>query len=295
MKTTLTPGLTFGYPVPNGTAQNGGTFVWHWSSTALMGILNLTPDSFSDGGQFNQRDAAVTRAHTLIKDGAQVLDLGGESTRPGAEPVSAAVELDRVLPVLRDLRDADVLLSVDTYKPEVAVAALHAGAHLINDVSGLRDPEMVRVCAAAGAPAVVMHMQGTPGTMQQNPHYDDVRLEVQTYLETTAAQALAAGVPSVMLDPGIGFGKTIEHNLALLRGLPELVALGYPVLLGASRKGLIRALAGESAANLPAAERDPGSVALHLWGAATGVAMVRVHNVRAHAQALKVWEALREG
>ena len=224
-----------------------------------------------------------------------MLDLGGESTRPGAEPVSAAVELDRVLPVLRDLRDADVLLSVDTYKPEVAAAALKAGAHLINDVSGLRDPEMVRVCAAAGAPAVVMHMQGTPGTMQQNPHYDDVRLEVQTYLKTTAAQALAAGVPSVMLDPGIGFGKTTEHNLALLRGLPELVALGYPVLLGASRKGLIRVLAGESAANLPAAERDPGSVALHLWGAAAGVAMVRVHNVRAHAQALKVWEALREG
>ena len=254
-----------------------------------MGILNLTPDSFSDGGRFNRPDTALTRARQLIADGAQLLDLGGESTRPGAEPVSAETELDRVLPVLRELRGADVLVSVDTYKPEVAAAALKAGAHLINDVSGLRDPEMTRVCAAAGAPAVVMHMQGTPKTMQTSPHYDDVRLEVQTYLHETAGRALAAGLPSVLLDPGIGFGKTTAHNLALLRGLPELVALGYPVLLGASRKGLIRALAGESSA----AERDPGSVALHLWGAAAGVGMVRVHNVRAHAQALRVWEALR--
>ncbi len=255
-----------------------------------MGILNLTPDSFSDGSTLTPPGAASKHAHNLIEDGAQVLDLGGESTRPGAEPVSAEVELDRVLPLLRDLRGAGVVLSVDTYKPEVAAEALRAGAHLINDVSGLRDPEMVRVCAAAGAPVVIMHMQGTPGTMQKHPHYDDVKLEVQAYLEATAVQALAAGVPSVILDPGIGFGKTVAHNLALLRGLPELVALGYPVLLGASRKGLIRALSGEG----PASERDPGSVALHLWGALAGVAMVRVHNVRAHTQALRVWEALRE-
>ena len=292
VKTVQPSSLTFGYPVPKGTAQGSGTFVWSWSGTALMGILNLTPDSFSDGGQFNRLDAALAQARTLVKDGAQVLDLGGESTRPGAKPVSAEVELDRVLPVLRELRGADVLLSVDTYKPEVAAAALRAGAHLINDVSGLRDPEMLRVCAAAGAPAVVMHMQGTPETMQESPRYGDVLLEVQTYLGTTAARALAAGLPSVVLDPGIGFGKKAEHNLALLRGLPELVALGYPVLLGASRKGLIRALAGESAVNLPA-ERDPGSVALHLWGADAGVALVRAHNVRAHAQALRVWAALR--
>ena len=259
-----------------------------------MGILNLTPDSFSDGGKFVQLDAALTQARTLIEDGAHVLDLGGESTRPGAEPVSAEVELDRVLPVLRELRGADVLLSVDTYKSEVAAEVLQAGAHLINDVSGLRDPEMIKVCAAAGAPAVVMHMQGTPATMQENPHYDDVRLEVQIYLQSAAEEALTAGVPSVMLDPGIGFGKMLAHNLELLRGLPDLVALGYPVLLGASRKGLIQALAGESAVKIPAAERDPGSVALHLWGAGAGVAMVRVHNVRAHAQALNVWEALCE-
>lgn len=283
--------LTFGYPVPNG-ARTADGFVWNWSGTALMGILNLTPDSFSDGGQFVQLDAALTQACTLIRDGAQVLDLGGESTRPGAEPVGAEAELERVLPVLRELRNSGVLLSIDTYKPEVAAEALKAGAHLINDVSGLRNPEMVQVCAAAGAPAVIMHMQGTPGTMQRNPHYDDVGLEVQTYLQTTAERALAVGVPSVMLDPGIGFGKTLEHNLALLKGLPELVALGYPVLLGASRKGLIQTLAGETPT--PASERDPGSVALHLWGAASGAAMVRVHNVRAHLQALRVWEALCE-
>ena len=185
---------------------------------------------------------------------------------------------------MRGLR-GDVLVSVDTYKPEVAAAALEAGAHLVNDVSGLRDPGMVRVCAEAGAPVVVMHMQGTPETMQRAPHYDDVQHEVFTELQGTAEQALTAGVPSVMLDPGIGFGKTSAHNLTLLRGLAELVALGYPVLLGASRKGLIRELAGESRAE----ERDPGSVALHLWGTQQGVAMVRVHNVAAHAQALKVW------
>ncbi len=259
-----------------------------------MGILNLTPDSFSDGGAFVQLDAALAQAHRLIEDGAHVLDLGGESTRPGAEPVSAEVELGRVLPVLRALRGADVLLSIDTYKPEVAAESLRAGAHLINDVSGLREPEMMKVCAAAGAPVVVMHMQGTPGTMQQNPYYDDVGLEVKTYLQTTAERALAAGVPSVMLDPGIGFGKTLKHNLELLRGLPDLAALGYPVLLGASRKGLIQALARESAVKVSAAERDPGSVALHLWGAQAGVSMVRVHDVRAHKQALRVWEALRE-
>ena len=288
-----TSSLTFNYPVPNGV-QTADGFVWNWSGTALMGILNLTPDSFSDGGAFVHPDAALEQAHRLLADGAQVLDLGGESTRPGAEPVSAETELGRILPVLRELRGADVLLSVDTYKPEVAAEALRAGAHLINDVSGLRDPEMVGVCAAVGAPAVIMHMQGTPGTMQKNPHYDDVGLEVRTYLQTTAERALAAGVPSVMLDPGIGFGKTLGHNLELLRGLPDLVTLGYPVMLGASRKGLVQTLAGESAVKVPAADRDPGSVALHLWGARAGATMVRVHNVRAHAQALRVWEALRD-
>ncbi len=261
-----------------------------------MGILNVTPDSFSDGGQHLGPEAALAQAATLIKDGATVLDVGGESTRPGAEPVAAETELDRILPVLRGLRGTEVLISVDTYKPEVAAEALRAGAHLVNDVTGLRDPEMVRVCAEIGAPAVVMHMQGTPRTMQRAPHYDDVQRVVLTELRANAERALAAGVPSVMLDPGIGFGKTLEHNVTLLRGLFELVALRYPVLLGASRKGLIGVLSGDAAgAGVGAGERDFGSVALHLWGAQQGVAMVRVHNVAAHAQALKVWAALEGG
>ncbi len=252
-----------------------------------MGILNVTPDSFSDGGRYGSLEAALAQAAKLVKEGATVLDVGGESTRPGAEPLDAETELDRILPVLRGLR-GDVLVSVDTYKPEVAAAALRVGAHLVNDVSGLRDPEMVRVCAEAGAPVVVMHMQGTPKTMQREPHYDDVQRVVVGELQRAAEMALATGVPSVMLDPGIGFGKTLAHNLTLLRGLSELVALGCPVLLGASRKGIIRELVGESRAD----ERDPDSVALHLWGAQQGVAMVRAHNVAAHVQALRVWAAL---
>lgn len=279
--------LLFKRPVP-GAEKTASGYALRWRGVALMGILNVTPDSFSDGGRHLSVEAALTQAAALVKGGATVLDIGGESTRPGAEPVAAETELDRILPVLRGLHGTEIVVSVDTYKPEVAAAALRAGAHLVNDVSGLRNPEMVQVCAEAGAPAVVMHMQGEPRTMQRAPHYDDVQREVLAELQRAAAGALAAGVPSVMLDLGIGFGKTLEHNIALLRGLSELVALGYPVLLGASRKGLIRELAGESAAD----ERDPGSVALHLWGAQQGVAMVRVHNVAAHAQALKVWAAL---
>lgn len=253
-----------------------------------MGIVNLTPDSFSDGGQFASSEEAVNHALALASAGATVLDLGAESTRPGAEPLSAERELDRLLPVLRALTGSGVLLSVDTYKAEVAAAALANGAHVINDVTGLRDPEMVQVCADSSAPVIIMHMQGTPQTMQHKPHYDDAPAEVFGMLERTAQYALGAGVPSVMLDPGIGFGKTLAHNLALMTHLPDLVALGYPVLLGVSRKGLLRALTGVEDA--PA--RDPASVAAHLWGAAQGVSMVRVHNVAAHVQALKVWAAL---
>jgi len=278
--------LTFHRPVP-GAKKTGSCYTLRWRGTGVMGILNVTPDSFSDGGRYGNLEAALAQAAKLTREGATVLDVGGESTRPGAEPLDAETELDRILPVLRGL-PGDVLTSVDTYKPEVAAAALGAGAHLVNDVSGLRDPEMVRVCAEAGAPVVVMHMQGTPETMQREPHYDDVGREVTAELKRTAETALAAGVPSVMLDPGIGFGKTPAHNLTLLQRLSELVVSGYPVLLGASRKGIIRELAGESRAD----ERDPGSLALHLWGAQQGVAMVRAHNVAAHVQALRVWAAL---
>ncbi len=282
--------LTFSQPVPGSRPDPAGYAV-AWQGTQVMGIVNITPDSFSDGGHYLSSEAAASQARQLATQGALVVDLGAESTRPGAEPLTAEAELDRLRPVLRALQGSGLLLSVDTYKAEVAAAALASGAHLINDVSGLRDPEMVRVCAEAGVPAIVMHMQGTPQTMQTAPHYDDAPLEVFGALGRAAQAALAAGMPSVMLDPGIGFGKTLEHNLTLLRALPNLVALGYPVLLGASRKGLLRALTGVE----DAAGRDPASLAAHLWGASAGVSLVRVHNVAAHVQALRVWNALAVG
>ncbi|GEM49208.1 dihydropteroate synthase [Deinococcus cellulosilyticus NBRC 106333 = KACC 11606] len=252
-----------------------------------MGILNVTPDSFSDGGQHYHLQDALEQAASMVQAGALVLDIGGESTRPGADPVDAQEELRRVLPLIEAVQDLKVLISIDTMKPVVARAALKAGAHIVNDVTGLRNPEMVRVCIEAGAPAIIMHMQGEPRTMQQHPTYQDVTREVKEFLFQQAEMALQSGVPSVMLDPGIGFGKTLEHNLRLIRDLPELTA--HPVLLGVSRKKMIDRLA-----NVPDAKgRDPGSIAVHLFGAGVGVAMVRVHDVPAHVQALKVWSALR--
>lgn len=280
-------GLTFGFPVPGG--QRGGDG-WRvaWTGTAVMGILNVTPDSFSDGGRHLGLPAALASARAMRDAGVLVLDVGGESTRPGAEPVAAETELDRILPVIRALREDGALLSVDTLKPEVAGAALRAGAHLVNDVGGGRNPEMLRVCADAGAPLAVMHMQGEPRTMQHNPSYGDAVAEVFAFLRAQAAAARAAGVPDVLLDPGIGFGKTREHNLALLRALPQLTGGPDPVLVGASRKRLIDFLA-----DVPQpADRDPGTLALHLHAAHHGAALVRAHAAAAHVQALRVQAAL---
>ncbi|MGY2895417.1 dihydropteroate synthase [Deinococcus sp. UYEF24] len=281
--------LLFGRPVPGAERVAGG---WRlsWNGCAVMGILNVTPDSFSDGGRHTSLTAALDQARAMLKAGALVLDIGGESTRPGAEPVSAEQELDRVLPVLRELNGWPVALSIDTLKPEVARAALEAGAHLVNDVSGLRDPDMVRVCAEAGAAACIMHMRGEPRSMQVNPEYGDVVSEVFGYLTAQARAAKAAGVPDVLLDPGIGFGKTVEHNLELLRGLERLTSGTEPVLVGASRKGFIGKLGGAELAS----DRDPGSVAVHLYAARRGAAMIRVHDVAAHVQALRVQAALEE-
>ncbi len=253
-----------------------------------MGILNVTPDSFSDGGRHDTLEAALRQARAMLDAGALVLDIGGESTRPGAQPVSAGQELDRVLPVLRELSGWNVVLSIDTHKPEVAQAALGAGVHLVNDVSGLRDPKMVRVCAVAGAAACIMHMQGEPRSMQTSPEYGDVVAEVFGYLHSQGHMALQAGVPSVLLDPGIGFGKTLTHNLELLRALSELTAGPDLVLVGASRKKFIGTLGGAE----QAADRDPGSVAVHLHAARHGAAMIRVHDVAGHVQALRVQAAL---
>ena len=280
--------LTFGFPVP-GAAPHGDLWRLSWEGCAVMGVLNVTPDSFSDGGRHANLDAALAQAEELLEAGALLLDVGGESTRPGAEPVPEDVELARVLPLIGALAERGrAVISVDTRKPGVARAALAAGAHVVNDVNGLRAPGMLAACAEAGAPAVVMHMRGEPRTMQRAPAYDDVAGEVFGFLRRRAEVALAAGLPSVALDPGIGFGKTLAHNLALLRALPDLTALGFPVLVGASRKKLIDFLAGAPLAR----DRDPGSVALHLRAAWAGAALVRAHDVAGHVQALKVWQAL---
>jgi len=252
-----------------------------------MGIVNATPDSFSDGGRYLDPDRAVEHGTKLAHEGALVLDVGGESTRPGSAPVETGEELERVLPVVTGLAASGLLVSIDTRKPEVARQAVEAGAGLINDITGGRDPQMIDVAARLGVPLLLMHMQGEPRTMQQDPQYDDVVSEVHGYLEEQARLALAAGVPDVLLDPGIGFGKKLEHNRQLMRALPQLAGSGK-VLVGASRKSTIAAIAGESEAR----DRDGGSVALHLWAASCGAAMVRVHDVRAHVQALRVWEWL---
>jgi dihydropteroate synthase len=261
----------------------------------IWGIVNVTPDSFSDGGRYVSLQAALDHARRLIADGANVLDIGGESTRPGAEPVSLEDELDRVVPLIEALRrETATPISIDTLKPEVAKAAVAAGATIWNDVTALRGSESSLATATAlGCEVVLMHMQGSPRTMQAAPHYDDVTAEVITFLKERADAALTAGVAQerIWLDPGIGFGKTLAHNLTLLKRLPELAALGYPVLLGASRKRFIAGL-GPNAAS--ADDRLGGSLAAALRGAEAGCAAVRVHDVRETRQALDVWAALRD-
>ncbi len=267
--------------------------VW---SVRVMGVINVTPDSFSDGGRFSDPDAAIRQARRLIADGADMLDVGGESTRPGAAPVPEAEEIDRVVPLIRAIRaDSDIPISVDTMKPAVARAAVEAGASLWNDVTALRHaPDSLAVAAHLGCEVVLMHMQGEPGTMQAQPHYEDVVAEVAAFLTDRAAAAVAAGVARdrIWLDPGIGFGKhMIRHNLPLLKGLDRIVALGFPVLLGASRKSFIGAVDGAGAS---ADQRLGGSIAAALAGAARGVAAVRAHDVRETVQALKVWRAIAQ-
>ncbi|HST60640.1 MAG TPA: dihydropteroate synthase [Longimicrobium sp.] len=260
----------------------------------VMGILNVTPDSFSDGGRFIGLDDAVRRAREMAAEGADLIDLGGESTRPGSAEVSADEEAARVVPVLRALMDAlDLPLSVDTRKAAIAREALAAGAQVVNDVSGLADAGMADAVAPSGAGLVLMHMRGTPATMQGLTDYADVVEEVAAELASSLARADAAGIARerVVLDPGIGFAKTAEHNLQLIASLHRLeTRLGRPVLLGASRKAFIGALLG----GVPAAERDAGTVGACVAGLARGARLFRVHDVRAARQALDVaWAILR--
>ncbi len=259
----------------------------------VMGIVNVTPDSFSDGGRWVSTEGAVDQAMRLVADGAEVLDIGGESTRPGADPVGEAEEIDRVAPVIAAIRARwDGAISVDTMKPAVARAAVAAGATMWNDVAALtHEAGAEAVAAELGCDVVLMHMKGEPRTMQAAPHYDDVVGEVVGYLAARAEAAMAAGVAreKIWLDPGIGFGKALAHNLALTARLDALVELGFPVLYAASRKRTIQAVDPTAVA---ATDRLGGSLALALEGARRGARMVRVHDVRETVQALKVQAAV---
>jgi dihydropteroate synthase len=263
----------------------------------LAGVLNVTPDSFSDGGDFLDPERASARAAAMLDEGAQIIDVGGESTRPGSDPVSPEEELRRVVPVIRGImaERPEAIVSIDTYRAGTAEAALQAGASVVNDVSALRrDPGMPDVVADAGCPVILMHMLGEPKTMQRDPHYDDVVREVRDFLAGRAERAVAVGVEeeNIILDPGIGFGKTLEHNLVLLRHLDSLVELGFPVLVGASRKTFIGKITGVEEAR----ERVFGTVAANVIACARGATFFRVHDVRANREALAVaWAALNAG
>ena len=264
----------------------------------VMGVINMTPDSFSGGGRLGDLPEAILAARRMIADGADMLDIGGESTRPGASAVDAGLEIDRVVPLIRAIRaESAIPISVDTMKPAVARAAAQAGATIWNDVTALRHaPDSLSTAAELGCEVVLMHMQGEPATMQAEPRYADVVAEVAGFLAARAEAAMAAGVARrrIWLDPGIGFGKhMIRHNLPLLAGLDRIVALGFPVLLGVSRKSFIGALDGGGRRSPH--ERLGGSIAGALAGAAAGIAAVRVHDVRETVQALRVWAAIGRG
>lgn len=260
----------------------------------VMGIVNVTPDSFSDGGRFLAPEAALAHARRLIAEGADILDIGAESTRPGSDPVPAAEEIARALPLIEAIRgESDIAISIDTMKPEVARAAVAAGASIWNDVTALAySPEAPAVAAELGCEVVLMHMQGEPRTMQAEPRYEDVVAEVRAFLLQRAQVAMAAGVAQdkIWLDPGIGFGKNREHNLALLAHLDQFAGHGFPVLLGVSRKRFIAAIDPAGGAALDG--RLAGSLAAGLVGAMAGVSTLRVHDVAETVQALKIWDAI---
>jgi dihydropteroate synthase len=262
--------------------------------TLVMGILNVTPDSFYGGSRRPDPATAVADGLAMAASGADIIDIGGESTRPGAQPVTQEEELARVLPVVRGLRrEVAVPISIDTYKSNIARAALDDGADIINDISALRfDPAMVSLVATEQVPLVLMHMQGTPRTMQVEPHYDDVTREVRDFLAGQMYEAMDAGVApeAIILDPGIGFGKTIEHNLQLLRGLPVLAALGQPLLVGVSRKAFIGKILGQEPA-----DRLEGSLAAAVAADLSGANIVRVHDVAETCKAVRVADAIRFG
>jgi dihydropteroate synthase len=258
---------------------------------AVMGVLNITDNSFSDGGRYRSRDAALAHGIAMVEAGARIIDVGGESTRPGADPVPLQEELDRVLPVIEALAArVDAVVSVDSMKHEVMTAAVAAGAGMVNDVQALRTPGALEAVAATQAAVCLMHMQGTPRTMQQDPRYDDVVAEVDVFLRQRAQACLAAGIDAtrIVLDPGFGFGKTMEHNLQLLAGLPRITAGAFPVLIGLSRKSMLGRLTGQ-----PVEQRLAGSLALHGIGTLLGARIIRAHDVRETVDAVAVAWAVR--
>ncbi len=258
----------------------------------VMGILNVTPDSFSDGGRFNRPDAALARARQMVADGAAFIDIGGESTRPGAAPVSLQEELDRVCPVVEAVaRELDVVVSVDTSTPEVMAETVRLGAGLINDVRALQRPGAAEAAAAANVPVCIMHIQGEPDTMQVNPEYRNVRREVSRFLVERMQAAERAGVlpENIILDPGFGFGKTLSHNLQLLASLEQLHILGHPLLVGISRKSMLGAITGRDVG-----ERLPASLAAATISAMKGVSIIRVHDVRETVDAVRIVAAMTE-
>jgi dihydropteroate synthase len=261
--------------------------------TLIMGVLNVTPDSFSDGGRYSGAEEAITRGLQMLAEGADIVDVGGESTRPGAHPVDVAEERRRVLPVVRALADAGAVVSIDTCKATVAAAAIEAGAAIVNDVTALGDGGMTGVVADSGVGVVLMHMQGTPRIMQADPRYDDVAVEVRSFLLERVEEARSAGISAdrICLDPGIGFGKRLQHNLTLLRAIPDLAAEGYPVLVGLSRKSVLEGILGPLAPD----GRDPASTAAQVLAIAGGASVLRLHNVVMGLQTARIADAIVRG
>lgn len=270
-----------------------GRFVLELERPLVMGIVNVTPDSFSDGGRFASRDQAVAHAARLVEDGADILDVGGESTRPGAAEVSVEEEIRRVVPVLESLRDLKVPLSIDTRKPAVMRAALEAGVDLVNDIAALEGEGALALLAQSGAAVCLMHMRGDPRTMQDAPEYEDVGRDVEVYLAQRRDAAVARGIARdrILLDPGFGFGKTMDQNVALFRAMPAMIErLGCPFLVGVSRKSMLGQITGR-----PVDARMPASIAAAVLAAQAGAAVIRVHDVAQTVDALKVWRMLRAG
>ena len=271
--------------------QEFQSWLKHQSHTLIMGILNMTPDSFSDGGQFKSHDKAIDHALKMVEEGANIIDIGGESTRPGAEAVQLEEELSRTIPIIEAVRlKSDCLISIDTYKSKVAKAALDAGADMVNDISGLTfDHNMASLVAERNVPVIIMHIKGKPGDMQKNPNYDNLIKEIKAFFEVQIAIAKKAGIDSgnIILDPGIGFGKRLEDNFEIIRELGQISTMGYPVLLGPSRKSFIGITL-----DLPIEERIEGTLASITAGVINGARIVRVHDIRATRRTLTITEKI---